>query len=176
MAKRWYIVHTYSGFENYVREALQRRISDSGKQDSFGDILVPTEDVVEMIKGEKKTSKRKFFPGYILVNMELNDETWYLVKKTPKVTGFVGRGTILPSLSDEEVNKIVSQIAEGTLRPKPKVLFEKGEGVRVLEGPFSNFNGIVEEVNQEKGRIRILVSIFGRYTPIDLEFSQVEKT
>ncbi len=176
MAKRWYIVHTYSGFENYVKNALTKRITDTGSANFFGEILVPTEDVVEMLKGVKKTSKRKFFPGYVLVNMELNEETWHLVRKTPKVTGFVGKGTNLPSLSDEEVQKIISQIAEGTSRPKPKIIFEKGEGVRVLDGPFSNFNGVVEDIMPDKGRIRILVSIFGRYTPIELEFSQVEKT
>jgi len=176
MAKRWFIIHTYSGFEHYVKEALQKRVKEFEKKDLIGDILVPTEDVVEMVKGVEKKSKRKFFPGYVLVNMELNDETWHLVRKTPKVTGFVGKGTHLPSLSDNEVQKIILQIAEGLTKPKPKVLFEKGEGVRVLEGPFSNFNGIVEEVFPAKGRIRILVSIFGRYTPIELEFSQVEKT
>lgn len=176
MAKRWYIIHTYSGFENYVKEALTKKIKDSGVDRLFGDVLVPTEDVVEMIEGVKKTSKRKFFPGYVLVNMELNDETWHLVRKTPKVTGFVGKGTNLPSLSDDEVQKVLAQILEGATRPKPKVTFEKGESVRVLDGPFANFNGVVEDVMPDKGRIRILVSIFGRYTPIDLEFSQVEKT
>jgi len=176
MAKRWYIVHTYSGFEKDVKDVLEKRIKNFENKDLFGEVIIPTETIVEMIKGKEKRSERKFFPGYVLVNMELNDETWHLVRKTPKVTGFVGKGTHLPSLSDEEVQKINLQIAEGLSKPKPKVHFEKGEGVRVLEGVFSNFNGIVEEVIPEKGRIKILVNIFGRYTPVTLEFSQVEKT
>ncbi len=176
MAKQWYVVHTYSGYENRAKTALEQRIKELGKEESFGAILVPSEKVVEVVKGEKRTSSRKFFPGYILVEMELNDETWYLVKNTPKVTGFVGGATNPTPISEEEVGKIIGQMEEGRAHPKPKYEFSKGERVKVIDGPFSNFSGLVEDVNQDKGKLRVLVSIFGRSTPVELEFFQVEKT
>ena len=177
--KRWYAVHTYSGFENKAKKSLEEKIRLEGLQDAFGEILIPVEQVVEMVKGEKKTSKRKFFPGYILVNMEMNLETWHLVKGTPKVTGFVGNAKTpneVPAVSDVEVNRLTTQISEGSLKPKPKVQFEQGDSVRVIDGPFSNFNGTVDEVDADKGKVRVLVSIFGRATPVELDFMQVEKT
>ncbi len=176
--KKWYVVHTYSGFENKAKKSLEERIRLEGLQDQFGEILIPMEQVVEMVKGEKKTSKRKFFPGYILVQMEMNDRTWHLVKNTPKVTGFVGAASNQqpPPISDAEVQRLTTQISEGTLKPKPKVQFEDGDTVRVIDGPFANFNGTVEEVNPDKGRLKVLVSIFGRATPVELDFMQVEKT
>jgi transcriptional antiterminator NusG len=173
--KKWYVVHTYSGYENKVRLALLQRIREHGMQDSFEEVLVPTENVIEMKKGEKRTSTRKFFPGYILVKMTMNDKTWHLVKSTPKVTGFVGSARNPPAISDQEVSRITSRMTEGVLKPKPKVRFEEGESVRVIDGPFANFNGIVEEVKPEKGKLRVLVSIFGRATPVELDFVQVEK-
>lgn len=176
MAKQWYVVHTYSGYENRAKAALEQRIKEMGKEDLFGQVLVPSEKVVEVVKGERRTSSRKFFPGYILVQMELNDETWYLVKNTPKVTGFVGGATNPPSIADEEVQQIIGQMEEGRAHPKPKYEFGKGEQVKVIDGPFSNFSGVVEDVNPEKGKLRVLVSIFGRSTPVELEFFQVEKT
>jgi len=181
MAKKWYVVHTYSGFENKARKSLEDKVKLEGLSDFFGEILIPMEQVVEMVKGERRTSKRKFFPGYIMVQMEMNDRTWHLVKNTPKITGFVrgqqfARADEIPSVSDAEVMRLTSQISEGTLKPKPKVLFEQGDQVRVTDGPFSNFNGTVEEVNPDKGRLRVLVSIFGRATPVELDFMQVEKT
>ena len=172
-------VHTYSGFENKAKKSLEEKIRLEGLQDQFGEILIPMEQVVEMVKGEKKTSKRKFFPGYILVQMEMNDRTWHLVKNTPKVTGFVGRRRRTSSRRRSrtpEVQRLTAQISEGTLKPKPKVQFEDGDTVRVIDGPFANFNGTVEEVNPEKGRVKVLVSIFGRATPVELDFMQVEKT
>ncbi|GIW40129.1 MAG: transcription termination/antitermination protein NusG [Candidatus Binatia bacterium] len=172
--KQWYVVHTYSGYEHKVKAALEERIKTLGKQDLFGPILVPAEKVVELVKGKKKTSSRKFFPGYILVNMELNDETWHIVRSTPKVTGFVG-GTHPAPISEEEVREITQQMAEGAARPKPKVLFEAGESVKVIDGPFQDFNGVVEEVKPEKGKLKVLISIFGRATPVELDFVQVEK-
>jgi transcription termination/antitermination protein NusG len=179
MAKKWYAVHTYSGFENKVKKSLEERVRQEGLEESFGEILIPMEQVVEMVKGEKKTSKRKFFPGYVLVQMEMDDRTWHLVKGTAKVTGFVGSAKVpkdVPAISDVEVARLTSQISEGTLKPKPKVQFEAGDQVRVTDGPFSNFNGTVEEVKPEKGKVRVLVSIFGRATPVELDFMQVEKT
>ena len=176
MAKQWYVVHTYSGYENRARLSLEQRVKELGKEELFGEILVPSEKVVEVVKGEKRTSSRKFFPGYMLVQMELNDETWYLVKNTPKVTGFVGGATNPPSISDDEVKKIIGQMEEGLVHPKPKFEFSKGERVKVIDGPFSNFNGLVDDVNPDKGKLRVLVSIFGRSTPVELEFFQVEKT
>ncbi len=175
MAKKWYVVHTYSSYENKVKTALEERIRTLHKEEFFGDVLIPTEKVVEMVKGHKKTSNRKFFPGYILVNMEMNDETWHIVKNTAKVTGFVGGGAKPSPISEEEVNKITRQIEEGVVKPKPKVMFEKGENIRVVEGPFINFNGVVEEVKADKGKLKALVSIFGRPTPVELDFIQVEK-
>jgi transcriptional antiterminator NusG len=176
MAKQWYVVHTYSGYEHKAKSALEERIKTLGKQDLFGEILVPAEKVVELVKGRKKTSSRKFFPGYMLVNMELNDETWHVVKATPKVTGFVGDATNPAPISEAEVREITQQMAEGAARPKPKVLFESGENVKVIDGPFQDFNGVVEEVKADKGKLRVLISIFGRATPVELDFVQVEKT
>ncbi|OGQ48763.1 MAG: transcription termination/antitermination factor NusG [Deltaproteobacteria bacterium RIFCSPLOWO2_02_FULL_47_10] len=175
MAKNWYVIHTYSGYEQKAKLALLEGIKSAGMQDCFEEILVPSEDVVEMKKGVKKTSKRQFFPGYILVKMELNEKTWHLVKDTPKITGFVGGSMNPPIVPEEEVKRITKQIEEGTLKPKPKVLFEKGEDIKVVNGPFATFSGVVEEVNPEKGKLRVMVSIFGRSTPIELDFTQVEK-
>lgn len=176
MTKRWYVVHAYSGFEKSVQRALAERIARSGMQDKFGQILVPVEEVVEMKSGQKSISERKFFPGYVLVEMEMDDDTWHLVKSTPKVTGFVGGTATKPTpISEKEVEKILQQMQEGVEKPRPKVLFEVGEMVRIKEGPFTDFNGTVEEVNYEKNRLRVSVSIFGRATPVELEFSQVEK-
>jgi transcription termination/antitermination protein NusG len=174
--KKWYVVHTYSGFENKAKKSLEEKIKQNQLEDYFGDILIPMENVVEMVKGEKRASKRKFFPGYILVQMELNDRTWHLVKNTPKITGFVGNATKPPAVSEHEIARLTTQLSEGALKPKPKVEFEEGDNVRVVDGPFSNFNGTVEEVNPDKGRVRVLVSIFGRATPVELDFMQVEKT
>ncbi len=176
MSHQWYVVHTYSGYEIKAKIALEERIQSLGQNDAFTEILVPSESVVEMKKGVKKTTSRRFFPGYILVKMELNDDTWHLVKNTPKVTGFVGHGNNPPAVPEEEVLRITKQIDEGTLRPKPKVEFEKGESVRVVDGPFATFAGVVEDVSPEKGKLKVLVSIFGRSTPIELDFMQVEKT
>jgi transcriptional antiterminator NusG len=176
--KRWFAVHTYSGFGNKAKKSLEDKIRIEGLADQFGEILIPMEHVVEMVKGEKKTSKKKMMPGYMLVQMELNDRTWHLVKNTPKVTGFVGGAPneLPPPMKDSEVAALTTQISEGTLKPKPKVQFEDGDNVRVIDGPFANFNGTVEEVNPDKGRLKVLVSIFGRATPVDLDFMQVEKT
>jgi len=175
MEKKWYIVHTYSGYENKVKKALEERIKNSKKSELFGDILVPSEKVVEVVKGERKTTSRKFFPGYILIRMVLNEETWHIVRKTPKVTGFIGEGRKPVPISNKEVKEIITHMQEGTLKPRPKVQFAKGDNIQIIDGPFSNFVGIVEEVKQEKGRLRALVSIFGRPTPIELEFLQVKK-
>lgn len=174
MTKKWYGIHTYSGFENKVRLSLLDRIKNQGLEEYFGDVLIPSETVVELKKGEKRTSSRKFFPGYILINMELNDETWHVVKETSKVTGFVG-GNNPAAIPDEEVMKITRRIEEGAEKPRPKVLFEVGETVRVIDGPFLNFSGVVEDVKPDKGKLRVMVSIFGRATPVELEFMQVEK-
>jgi transcription termination/antitermination protein NusG len=179
MAKKWYVVHTYSGFENKVKKSLEERVRQQGLQERFGEVLIPMEVVQEMVRGEKRTSKRKFFPGYILVNMEMTLDTWHLVKGTPKVTGFVGNAKTpneVPAVTDAEVQRLTMQISEGSLKPKPKVQFEEGDQVRVIDGPFSNFNGTVEEVKPDKGKVRVLVSIFGRATPVELDFMQVEKT
>ena len=173
MAKKWYILHTYSGFEEKAKTAMQERIKNADQEEFFGEILVPTEQVVEMFKGAKRTSSRKFFPGYILLNVELNDETWHTVRDTPKITGFVGNDLNPEPLPDEDAEKIINRIKEGTEKPRPKVMFEEGDNVRVVDGPFSNFQGIVDHVNPDKGRVRVLVSIFGRETPIELEFFQV---
>lgn len=176
MGKKWYGVHTYSGYENKVKANLEERIRALGFEDFFGEVLIPSETVVELRKGERKTSQRKFFPGYILVQMELDNETWHVVKDTPKVTGFVGGNNNPPAIPDEEVAKITSRMEEGVERPKPKVEFEVGETVRVVDGPFLNFTGVVEDVKPEKGKLKVMVSIFGRTTPVELEFIQVEKT
>jgi len=176
MAMQWYVVHAYSGFEKSVQRALNERIDRAGMREQFGEILVPVEEVVEMKGGQKHTSERKFFPGYVLVQMEMNDATWHLVKSTPKVTGFVGGTPNKPApISEREVQGILQQMQEGVEKPKPKVTFEVGELVRVIDGPFTDFNGSVEEVNYEKSKIRVSVTIFGRATPVELEFSQVEK-
>ncbi len=176
MTKRWYVVHAYSGFEKSVLRALTERIARAGMQDKFGKILVPVEEVVEMKSGQKSISERKFFPGYVLVEMDMDDESWHLVKSTPKVTGFVGGTSTKPTpISEKEVAKIMQQIQEGVEKPRPKVLFETGELVRIKDGPFTDFNGNVEEVNYEKSRLRVSVTIFGRATPVELEFGQVEK-
>jgi transcriptional antiterminator NusG len=176
MTKRWYVVHAYSGFEKSVQKALKERVARSGLQDKFGQILVPVEEVVEMKSGQKHTSERKFFPGYVLVEMEMDDESWHLVKSTAKVTGFVGGTATKPTpISEAEVNKIMQQMQEGVEKPKPKVLYEVGEMVRVKDGPFTDFNGTVEDINYEKSKLRVSVTIFGRATPVELEFSQVEK-
>ncbi|NTU50052.1 MAG: transcription termination/antitermination protein NusG [Desulfobulbaceae bacterium] len=175
MARHWYIVHTYSGFEEQVKTGMLERVKNAGQEEMFGEVLVPTEQVVEMVKGSRKTSSRKFFPGYILVNVDLNDETWHTVRDTPKVTGFVGNDMNPVPLSDEEAMKIIGRIKDGALKPKPKVSFEFGDAVRVIDGPFTNFQGVVDEVFPDKGRVRVLVSIFGRETPVELEYIQVSK-
>lgn len=175
MARAWYILHTYSGFEEKVKSAMQERIKKAGQEEMFGEILVPTEQVVEMIKGSKKTSSRKFFPGYILLNVDLNDETWHTVRDTPKVTGFVGNDLHPEPLTDKEAMKIIGRIKDGAVKPKPKVTYDVGDVVRVIGGPFSNFQGVVETVFPDKGRVRVMVSIFGRETPVELEYVQVSK-
>lgn len=175
-AKNWYVVHAFSGMEKSVAKDLQERIDRAEMQDDFGEILVPVEEVVEIRKGQKSISERRFFPGYVLVEMLMNEQTWHLVKNTNKVTGFVGGSSSKPSpISQAEVNKIMAQMKEGVEKPRPKVLFETGEIVRVKDGPFADFNGNVEEVNYEKNRMRVSVTIFGRSTPVELEFGQVEK-
>ncbi|MDD2720396.1 MAG: transcription termination/antitermination protein NusG [Gallionella sp.] len=176
MAKHWYVVHTYSQFEKSVSRALAERIQRDGMQDKFGQILVPVEEVVELKGGQKSISERKFFPGYVLVEMEMTDESWHLVKNTPKVTGFLGGSAMRPTpISEKEVQTIMDQMQAGVEKPKPKILFEVGEVVRVKEGPFTDFTGMVEEVNYDKNKIRVAVTIFGRATPVELEFGQVEK-
>ena len=174
-AKKWYVVHTYSGYENKAKQSLEERIKNANAEDAFGEILIPTEQVVDVVKGVKRTSKRKFFPGYIIINMQLNDNTWHIVKNTPKITGFVGNATNPPAIPEREVIRLTTQITEGTLKPTPRVLFEEGDNVRVNEGPFANFNGSVEDVKTDKRKVRVLVSIFGRSTPVELDFEQVEK-
>jgi len=177
MSKRWYVVHAHSGLEKSVQRTLTQRIEQAGMADSFGQILVPVEEVVEMKNGQKTLSERKFFPGYVLVEMEMNDQTWHLVKSTPKVTGFVGGRANAPTpISEKEVANILQQMQEGVEKPKPKVLFEVGEMVRVKEGPFTDFEGAVEDVNYEKSKVSVSVSIFGRSTPVELDFGQVEKS
>jgi transcriptional antiterminator NusG len=176
MTKRWYVVHAYSGFEKSVQRALTDRISRAGMEDKFGQILVPVEEVVEMRNGQKSVSERKFFPGYVLVEMEMDDDSWHLVKNTPKVTGFIGGSALRPTpISEKEVAKILQQVQEGVEKPRPKILFDIGETVRIKEGPFADFNGSVEDVNYEKNRLHVSVSIFGRSTPVELDFAQVEK-
>jgi transcriptional antiterminator NusG len=176
MALQWYVVHAYSGFENQVKRALEERVARANMGDMFGEILVPTEEVVEMREGTKRKSERKFFPGYVLVQMEMNDDTWHLVKDAPKVMGFIGGTSDKPApITELEANSILQRVQEGVDKPRPKVLFEAGEVVRVTEGPFNDFNGVVEEVNYEKSRLRVSVLIFGRSTPVELEFGQVEK-
>ncbi|HTN94921.1 MAG TPA: transcription termination/antitermination protein NusG [Gallionella sp.] len=176
MAMHWYVVHTYSQFEKSVQRALTERIQREGMQDKFGQILVPVEEVVELKSGQKSITERKFFPGYVLVEMEMTDDTWHLVKSTPKVTGFLGGSAMKPTpISEKEVQNIMQQMRAGVEKPRPKVLFEVGELVRVKEGPFTDFNGSVEDVNYDKNKIRVAVTIFGRSTPVELDFGQVEK-
>lgn len=172
----WYVVHAYSGFELYVKEALLKRIKELGKDEFFGEILVPKEQVMEMRQGQKRTSERKYFPGYVLVQMVMNDETWHLVKSVPKVMGFIGGTSDHPApITDKEVQDILDRVQAGVDKPKPKVVYEVGEVIRVIDGPFADFNGVVEDVNYEKSRLRVAVLIFGRSTPVELEFGQVEK-
>jgi len=185
MSKRWYVVHAYSGFEHQVRRSLIERVARAEMQEKFGDVLVPTEEVIEMRGGQKRKSERKFFPGYVLVQIEstgdgkavrIDDECWHLVKETPKVMGFIGGTADRPlPITDKEADAILRRVQEGVDKPRPKVLFEPGELVRVIDGPFNDFNGTVEEVNYEKSRLRVAVLIFGRSTPVELEFAQVEK-
>ncbi|MEM7466529.1 MAG: transcription termination/antitermination protein NusG [Pseudomonadota bacterium] len=173
---QWYVVHAYSGFENSVKRSLEDRINRNAMTEKFGQILVPTEEVVEMRDGQKRKSDRKFFPGYVLVEMEMDDDTWHLVKNCPKVMGFIGGTSDKPTpITQREADTILNRIQEGAEKPRPKILFEVGEVVRVNEGPFTDFNGVVEEVNYEKSRLRVAVSIFGRSTPVELEFGQVSK-
>jgi transcriptional antiterminator NusG len=176
MSKRWYVVHAFSGFEKQVQRSMAERIARAGMEDMFGEILVPTEEIVEMKGGQKRRSDRKFFPGYVLVEMEMNDETWHLVKEVPKVMGFIGGTSDKPAaITEKEADTILSRVQEGVDKPRPKILFEPGEMVRVVDGPFNDFNGTVEEVNYEKSRLRVAVLIFGRSTPVELDFHQVEK-
>ncbi len=174
--KRWYVVHAYSGYENFVKQALHERIALDAVEYKFGDILVPTEEVVELRGGQKRKSERKFFPGYVLVEMEMDDQTWHLVKSIPKVLGFIGGTSDKPApITAKEADMILQRVQDSSDKPKPKVLFEIGEVVRVIDGPFADFNGVVEEVNYEKNRMRVAVLIFGRSTPVELQFDQVEK-
>jgi transcriptional antiterminator NusG len=173
---RWYVVQAFSGFEGSVKRSLVERVKRAGLEEFFGEILVPTEEVVEIRNGQKRRSERKFFPGYVLVNMEMNDETWHLVRDVPRVLGFIGGTADKPApITEKEANAILQRVQEGVEKPRPKVLFEPGEVVRVTDGPFNDFNGVVEEVNFEKNRLLVAVQIFGRSTPVELEFSQVEK-
>ena len=176
MALRWYVVHAYSNFEHKVKESLIERVRRAGLQEKFGEVLVPTEEVVEMREGQRRKSERKFFPGYVLVQMEMDDETWHLVKEVPKVLGFIGGSSDKPApITDAEADAILQRVQEGAERPRPKVLFEPGGVVRVIDGPFKDFSGVVEEVNYDKNRLRVAVQILGRAAPVELDFVQVEK-
>jgi len=173
--KKWYIVHTYSGQEKRAKQALLERANSLGFADDFDEVLIPEESVVEMVSGQKRTSKRKFFPGYIMVHMNLNDETWHVVKGTPKITGFVGNATDPPSISEEEVARMTERIKEGASKPKPLIRFDEGENVRVITGPFASFSGFVDEVMEDKEKLRVMVQVFGRATPVVLDYASVEK-
>ena len=173
--KQWYIIHTYSGFENKVKESLLQRVQAYGLQNEIGEVLIPTEDIVEKRGGREVKSSRRFFPGYILVEMHMSDNAWHVVKNTPKVTGFVGAGAKPTPLSKDEVEQILQQVRSAAEKPKPKYMFEKGEQVRINEGPFTSFNGVVDEVNLDKNTLKVMVTIFGRSTPVELDFLQVEK-
>ncbi len=175
MPHKWYIIHTYSGFEQKVRSAILERAKAQGLEEQISEVLVPTETVEEMVKGERKLSQRKFYPGYVLVKMELTDRSWHLVKDTPKVTGFIGSKDEPVAIPEEEAAKIIAQMQEGVLRPKPKIKFEQGDKVQVTDGPFANFVGVVDEVRPDRGRVRVMISVFGRPTPVELEFTQLEK-
>ena len=176
MAKRWYVVHAYSGYEKKVMNALRERISLAGMEDYFDEVLVPTEEVLEMRSGQKRKSERKFFPGYVLVHMDLNDDTWHFVKSQPRVSGFLGsKGKPIP-ISNAEAKRISQQVVDGVEKAMPAVMYDVGEQVKVIDGPFASFNGEIERIDEEKARLRVAVSIFGRSTPVDLEYSQVEKT
>ena len=176
MALRWYVVHAYSNFEHKVKKSLEERIQLDGMQDYFGEILVPTEEVVEMKEGQKRRSERKFYPGYVLVQMDMNEDTWHLVKSVPKVLGFIGGTSDKPApITEKEAMGILRRVQEGVDKPRPKVLFEPGEVVRVVDGPFNDFNGVVDQVNYEKSKLRVAVQILGRSTPVELDFGQVEK-
>ncbi len=175
MAKRWYVVHVYSGFEKKIAQQVKEQAAQKGLADLVDEVLVPSEDVVEVRRGQKINTERKFFPGYVLVKMELTDDTWHLIKDTPKVTGFLGTKTRPSPIPESEAERMLKQSAEGVERSRPAVLFEVGEQVRVADGPFTSFNGTVEEIDEEKGRVKVSVSIFGRSTPVELEYAQVEK-
>jgi transcriptional antiterminator NusG len=176
MSLQWYVVHAYSNYEHKVKTSLQERIKRFGLEEKFGEILVPTEEVVEMREGQKRRSERKFFPGYVLVQMDMDDETWHLVKEVPKVLGFIGGSSDRPApISEAEAGAILNRVQEGVDKPRPKVLFEPGEVVRVTDGPFNDFNGVVEHVNYDKSKVRVAVQILGRSTPVELDFGQVEK-
>ena len=175
MAKRWYVVHVYSGFEKKIAQQIKEQAAQKGLADQFDEVLVPAEEVVELRRGQKVNAERKFFPGYVLVKMELTDDAWHLVKDTPKVTGFLGTKLRPSPITEAEADRILKQSQEGVERPRPAILFEIGEQVRVADGPFTSFNGTVEDVDEERGRVKVSVSIFGRSTPVELEYSQVEK-
>jgi len=173
--KKWYVLHTYSGYEKKVREHLQERLKQHGMLDSLGEILIPVEDVVEIKSGKKRKSSRMFFPGYVLIEMAMDERIWYVVKETPRITGFLGDSILPTALTDDEVSRIKDQMAGSAEKPRPKFSYSVGESVRVTEGPFANFSGVLEEVNMDRGKVKVMVSIFGRATPVELEFSQIEK-